>query len=68
MQMLTIINVANTLFRRSITSFRKETISRLPSLLYLDDRPVTKDERKLAEAWKKGGLISEKQARNEINE
>jgi hypothetical protein len=37
-------------------------------LLYLDDRPVTKDERKLAEAWKKGGLISEKQARNEINE
>ena len=41
-------------------SYRKETINKLKHLTFLDERPVTKDERMMAEAWKTGGLQAEK--------
>lgn len=48
--------IKDTKFSRGIPSYRKETICRLKSLTFLDERPVTKDERLMAEAWKSGGL------------
>lgn len=35
----------------NIKNYRKVLISSIPSLTYLDDRPVFEDERKIAEAW-----------------
>lgn len=53
---------------RAVPNYRKETILALNQLLFLDDRPVTGDERKLAQAWKKGGLPLEREVRAQIRE
>lgn len=53
---------------RAVPNYRKETILALHQLLFLDDRPVTGDERKLAQAWKKGGLPLEREVRAQIRE
>ena len=36
--------------------YRKRLITALPSLAYLDDRPVFEQERRLSAAWVRGGL------------
>jgi len=36
---------------KKISNYRKIMISRCKSLTYLDDRPVTKNERLATEAW-----------------
>jgi hypothetical protein len=46
-----------------IRSYRKVLISRLPKLHYLDDRPVSAEERLACEAWARGGLDAERQER-----
>ena len=50
----------DTKFSRGVPSYRKETICRVKKLTFLDERPVTSDERMMAEAWKSGGLQAEK--------
>ena len=65
---LIILSIQSTTFSRSAPSYRKETIATSKSLRFLDDRPVTEDERMLAEAWKKGGLVLEKEMRGKIKE
>ena len=62
------MSIQNTTFSRSAPNYRKETIAIAKSLKFLDDRPVTGDERMLAEAWKKGGLVLEKEMRGKIKE
>ena len=42
-----------------ITQLRKKLIARLPQLTYFDDRPVGPEERRLAEAWGRGGVEAE---------
>jgi hypothetical protein len=54
---VTVLSLQGTLIPKNVPSYRKETITVTKSLKYLDDRPVTEDERMLAEAWKKGGLL-----------
>lgn len=45
---------------RKIDYYRKKIISDIPTLKYLDDRPVFEEDRRRAEAWKKGGMEAER--------
>lgn len=47
----------------SVRQYRKRMIASVPTLAYLDDRPVFELERVCAEAWAVGGLDAEKAAR-----
>jgi len=40
--------------------YRKMTVARLKSLLYMDDRPIDEEERAATDAWLVGGLEAEK--------
>ncbi|KAH7289559.1 hypothetical protein KP509_30G008800 [Ceratopteris richardii] len=46
--------------------YRKSIINSIPMLNYLDDSPVFAKERRLAEAWEKGGIEAEKDMRETI--
>jgi len=53
---------------KSIPSYRKNTVSSIPALTYLDDRPIFENERRLADAWAKGGRNAEQEERKLIRE
>jgi len=52
---IAVLNLMGNDFVREIDHYRKTTICRLPTLRYLDDRPVFDDDRRLAEAWHRAG-------------
>jgi len=43
-----------------VSQYRKKIISSLPSLTYLDDRPIFDEEKRLILAWAKGGIEAER--------
>lgn len=45
---------------RKIDHYRKKLICSIPSLKYLDDRPVFEEDRRRAEAWARGGMEEER--------
>lgn len=51
-----------------IQNYRKRVISRIPTLTYLDDRPVFEDERRTCDAWGRGGKVAEAAERKAIDE
>lgn len=51
---------------RKIKNYRKTMISQLPTLKYLDDRPVFEDDRLCAEAFSRGGFEEERRERDRI--
>ena len=53
---------------RNISNYRKIIIASIPSLTYLDDRPVFVNERRTAEAWLKGGKEGETSEREKIRD
>jgi Leucine-rich repeat (LRR) protein len=57
---ITVLSLQRTLMSRSVPSYRKTTINAIQSLLFLDEKPVTEEERLLVEAWTKGGIVSER--------
>ncbi len=49
-------------------NYRKTVISAIPTLGYLDERPVFEDERRLVSAWAIGGLEAEREERKLIKQ
>ncbi|KAG2487558.1 hypothetical protein HYH03_013837 [Edaphochlamys debaryana] len=52
----------------NIKNYRKTLVVSIPSLTYLDDRPVTENERRTCEAWFEGGLEAERAMRTKLKE
>lgn len=53
-------------FVKEFRQYRKKFISQIPSLQFLDQKPVFPNERRLAEAWEKSGQQGEEQERFKI--
>ena len=51
---------------KNIPNYRKTVIAAIPTLTYLDDRPVFKEDRRNAEAFSRGGLEAEREERAKI--
>ena len=60
---LAVLYMQNNPVCKEIPHYRKTMIISLPTLKYLDDRPVFEDERRFAVAWKRGGLEEERKER-----
>ena len=48
---------------KKIQNYRKVLTAQIPSLKYLDDRPVFEEDRRYAEAWSRGGIDEERNER-----
>lgn len=51
---------------RNMKNYRRRIILAFPDLQFLDDGPVTEDDRRLANAWSVGGLAAERKEREII--
>ena len=63
---LKVLYLQNNPVTKKITNYRKTLISKIPTLTYLDDRPVFKDDRRNAEAFARGGIEEERKERAAI--
>jgi dynein assembly factor 1 len=57
---LKVLYLLNNPCIKKINGYRKTVISKIPTLTYLDDRPVFEDDRRRAEAWTRGGIEEER--------
>lgn len=55
-------------FVKKVKNYRKTLIHRIPTLKYLDDRPVFDDERRFVEAFFRGGIEEEKLERQKYKQ
>ena len=53
---------------KKIQNYRKTLVNQLPSLKFLDDRPVTPEEKRFAEAFTRGGIQAEREERRKWQE
>jgi len=60
MRDLTVLYMQGNPVCRKIDYYRKKIISDIPNLRYLDDRPVFEEDRRRAEAWRRGGMEEER--------
>ncbi len=51
---------------KKIKNYRKVMITSIPTLKYLDDRPVFEEDRRAAEAFSRGGFEEERLERERI--
>jgi dynein assembly factor 1 len=68
MPSIALINMTYNEAAKKIQSYRKKMIASLPTLKYLDDRPVFADDRRCAEAFMIGGLEEERKEREKIKQ
>lgn len=60
---LKVLNLMGNKVSKNIRFYRKNLTVRIPTLTYLDDRPVFPRDRACAEAWQRGGFEAEKKER-----
>ena len=53
---LAVVYMQNNEFVKKISHYRKTIITKIPTIKYIDDKPVFEDEKRYAEAWGRGGL------------
>lgn len=63
MPTLKVLYLQNNPVCKKIRNYRKIIISKIPTLMYLDDRPVFEEDRRHAEAFVRGGLDEERAER-----
>ena len=56
MKRVKVLILKETPFVRLTSAYRKKVILSMKYLTFLDDRPITKDEKTLAKAWSEGGV------------
>ena len=66
MKELKVLYMQNNPVCKKIPSYRKTIIARIPTLTYLDDRPVFEEDRRRAEAFAKGGIEAEREEMKKI--
>lgn len=66
MPVLACLYLKNNPCVREFKNYRKRLIGFVSTLMFLDDRPVTADERRVSEAWIKGGRDGEASEREAI--
>ena len=66
MPKLAVLYLNGNEIKKKIRNYRKTLISRIPTLKYLDDRPVFPEDRRAAEAFARGGLEEERKERKQI--
>lgn len=62
-QLKSLMLQGNPCVRQITPQYRKQILKVLPNLMYLDDRPVFADERRMITAWASGGADGEKKER-----
>lgn len=53
----------NNKFNKKVAHYRKTLITEVPTLKYIDDKPIFEDEKRYAQAWARGGLDEERKER-----
>ena len=51
---------------KKIPNYRKTLVTKIPTLKYLDDKPVFEEDRRFAEAWARGGIQEERTERDKF--
>ena len=57
---LAVLYLQNNPVVKKIDYYRKTLIAKIPTLKYLDDRPVFEEDRRRAEAFARGGMDEER--------
>lgn len=68
MPKLSVLYLSGNKCVKKIKDYRKTVIAKIPTLRYLDDRPVFVDDRRNAEAFARGGIQEERKEREIIKE
>lgn len=66
MPKLSVLYLQGNPVTKLIKNYRKVLITSIPTLKYLDDRPVFEDDRRAAEAFSRGGFDEERKERDKI--
>lgn len=60
---IAVIYMQSNEFTKKISHYRKTIISKIPTIKYIDDKPVFEDELRFSLAWARGGLEEERKER-----
>lgn len=66
LNLLRVLRMNGNEVTRNMKNYRRRIILGFPDLQFLDDSPVTEDDRRLANAWETGGLAAERKEREVI--
>ena len=63
MPKIAVLYMQNNQFTKKISHYRKTLITQIPTIKYIDDKPVFEDELRYAMAWARGGVEEERKER-----